>query len=123
MHNGMFSEQDDLPRRTNKPLPILLRALRNAQTRIIIERQFLNSTTDSMAFVLYASTNLSLMLICTSGECDSACFEKSALQIIEEICGVFDAYTQTDKVFWQSSSCADGRVDGGVRHDARHADE
>lgn len=54
---------------------------------------------------------------------DSACFDQSVFQVVDQVVRIFNAHTESDEVFREVALFAHFGINGGVRHLARHADE
>lgn len=136
MHHSMLTKQDHFTWRTHEPLSLVLKAFLR-----LIESKFLDCPTDRVTLTLQGG---SYVVVTVDALLESYCtrIKQSMLEVIKEVYRIFDAYTETYKVFRKASSCTRGRINGrmscranivrrrsnsyeeeDLRHDAGHANE
>lgn len=100
MYDSMLSEQDDLPRCADEPLPVAPMRCSAGLTK----RELLNGTA-------YGVRDTHVVV---SGERDCAGFHEGMTEIIKQIRRILDTDTQADEILRKAASSPDSRVDRGV---------
>ena len=86
MNNCMLAKQDNLSRCTDKQLFFDTPS---------VQCQLLDHATNRLSGTIDTD-----VLVLESIELDSACSDKRALEVVQEIVRVFDSYAQTNEILW-----------------------
>ena len=100
MNDSMFSEQDDLARSADEPLPIVSRPSSTG----FAKRQLLDSATNG--------NGNADVVVCR--KCNCTGIYQGMTEIVQQIRGVLNSNAQADQILGETSSSAGGWVNGCV---------